>query len=157
MYRIISRRKQLAIAAFKNMQTIFIRRQKISEERRLRLYNALVLPVLTYNCGTWALTEQQQKATDAFHRKQLRILLGIFYPEKISKKELYKRCNTEPLGHFITRQTWLTYRPCASLSTDWVALAASINLVVSSLHCCLSSAVCRRSSRSLMFLSFLSR
>ena len=49
----VSRRKQLAAAAYRTLMTVWCRRLLISEKRRLRLYNAFVLPVLTHNCGTW--------------------------------------------------------------------------------------------------------
>ena len=42
----LAKRKNLAIIAFKNMTSVFIRRHKISETRRMRLYNALILPIL---------------------------------------------------------------------------------------------------------------
>ena len=49
----IIRRKQLAAAAFKNMQSIWVRRHKIiNQDRLLKLYNSLVLPILTYNSST---------------------------------------------------------------------------------------------------------
>ena len=102
----IDKRKILAIAAFKRMHSIFIRRNKISEGRRIRLYNAIVLPVLLYNCSTWSLTEKELNSINAFHRKQLRILLGIFYPEKISNSDLYERCTAEPISKFVTKQRW---------------------------------------------------
>ena len=88
------------------MTSIFIRRQKITEDRRMRLYNALILPILTYNCSTWALTDTETKSLNAFHRKQLRILLGIFYPDTISNNELYIRCNTTTISSMITKQRW---------------------------------------------------
>ena len=70
------RRKQLAITSMNSMNKIWIRRTKISENRRLKLYNALVKPVLTYNCATWGLTKQEEEKLDAFHRQQLRHIIG---------------------------------------------------------------------------------
>ena len=102
----LSKRKNLAIVAFKNMTSLFIRRHKIGEVRRMRLYNALILPILIYNGSTWALTETETKSLNAFHRKQLRILLGIFYPDRISNHDLYIRCNTTTISSLITKQRW---------------------------------------------------
>ena len=34
-------------------------------------------PILTYNCGTWGVTETCFNQLDSFHRRQLRSLLGI--------------------------------------------------------------------------------
>ena len=37
-------------------QDLWIRQHRVSEDLRLRLYNALIVPQLTYNTGTWGLT-----------------------------------------------------------------------------------------------------
>ena len=45
----IIRRKQLTISSMNKLQAVWTRRNHISEEKRLRLYNCLVLPVPLYN------------------------------------------------------------------------------------------------------------
>ena len=87
----IGRRRQLAGAAFHTMWKIWLRGHKVSLRRRIRLYNAYVLPVLTYNCGTWGATDTAMAKLAAFHRGQLRKVMGIRWPERISNKELYKQ------------------------------------------------------------------
>ena len=52
----VIRRKQLATAAFRPLFVVWCRRELISEKLRLRHYQAFVVPVLTYNGGTWGLT-----------------------------------------------------------------------------------------------------
>ena len=102
------RRKQLASVAFNNLKVIWATKKhnRIREALRLRLYNAYVLPVLTYNACTWTLTASEQDELDAFHRKQLRRVIGISYPRKISNEALYKRCNTQKLRHTIRGARW---------------------------------------------------
>ncbi|RHY31560.1 hypothetical protein DYB32_003387 [Aphanomyces invadans] len=79
----VPRRKSLAKTAFSQKWKIWMRRELVSESNRARLYKVYVLPVLLYNCGTWALTPTQLDGLEAFHRRQLRLLLGIFYPHRI--------------------------------------------------------------------------
>ena len=95
----LQRRKQLAAASFQAFKHIWHRKKqnKISLDRRLQLYNAYVLPVLTYNSCTWALTLSEMDELDALHRRQLRKILGILYPRTISNEELYLRRNTQAL------------------------------------------------------------
>lgn len=102
----IERRKNLATAAFRKMYTIWIRRMKISEERLIRLYKALIIPILLYNCGTWATTKAVSQKLDAFHRKQLRNLLGIKWTDKVKNEDLYERTNSQPLSLHITKARW---------------------------------------------------
>jgi hypothetical protein len=102
----LKRRKQLAANAMNKMKALWIRTDKISEKRRIRLYNAYVKPILTYNMCTWALNQKEIAELEAFHRKQLRSVLGIFYPNIISNEDLYKTTNTERLGIEIAISRW---------------------------------------------------
>ena len=107
------------------MYSFWLRRGKVSEQRRIRLYNALVLPVLLYNCGAWGLTAAQAESLNAFHRKQLRRLIGIVYPARISNTELYERCNTEPLSDIVDRRRWQLTGHILRMDRDappWIAL-----------------------------------
>ncbi|GFR91258.1 craniofacial development protein 2 [Elysia marginata] len=102
----IERRTNLATIAFRKMYTIWIRRNKISEERLLRLYKALILPILLYNSGTWATTKTIFEKLNAFHCKQLSNLLGIKWTDKISNEELYHRTKSQATTVLITRSRW---------------------------------------------------
>ena len=49
----IEHRKNLATAALSKMNKTWVRNHKIGIEKRLKLYNAIVKPVLTYNSLTF--------------------------------------------------------------------------------------------------------
>ena len=88
----IQRRKQLSIASMNRLNLIWIRKDHISEKLRLKLYRTLVKPVLMYNRSTWGLTQKETKGLDAFHRQQLRQLIGknilTRFPIKICIKDV---------------------------------------------------------------------
>ena len=101
------RRKQLVAFSFNNLWRIWSRkRNKISTERRLRLYNAYITPILTYNACTWALTESEMEELEAFRRRQLRHVIGINYPRRISNDDLNTRCNMKELAYTIRGSRW---------------------------------------------------
>ena len=102
----ITNRKNLSIAASINLNKIWIRKGKITLKRRLHLYNSIVKPVLLYNSETWGLSRTDIGKLDAFHRQQLRIALNIRYPNKISNKALYRRCEAEPITFEIIQRRW---------------------------------------------------
>ena len=52
----VQRRKQLSTAALAKLQNVLVRCDKLKKKTKLKLYSALVKPVLTYNCSMWALT-----------------------------------------------------------------------------------------------------
>ena len=80
------------------MSSLWLRRQHVSERLRLRLYNAFVRPVLLYNAGTWGLTGSETDKLNAFHRKQLRLLNGIKWLQRISNSNLYERFECREIG-----------------------------------------------------------
>ena len=102
----IQRRKNLAIAASCKLNKIWIGKSKVSLKRRLHLYNSLVKPVLLYNCETWGLSKSEAEKLDSFHRKQLRRVLNILYPNRISNQKLYNRCETNEIRLEILKRRW---------------------------------------------------
>ena len=75
----VERRKQLSNAALLyKLKNIWIGKDKINHNIKIKLYKALVKSILTYNCGTWALAQTELNKLDAFLRKQLRKVLNIY-------------------------------------------------------------------------------
>ena len=62
-----------------------------------------MLPILLYGSETWGLAKSKLEAVAAFHRRQLRALLGIRWPHRISNEALYKVTGTRPLCEIIRR------------------------------------------------------
>ena len=88
------------------MLAIWIRKDKINQARRIKLYRALVRSILLYNCGTWGVTKDIEERLDAFHRKQLKRVLGIRYPTKISNKALYQKTGERPISAIMRKARW---------------------------------------------------
>ena len=102
----VQRRKLLASIALNKLKNIWIRNDRIKTKTKIKLYKSLVKSVLIYNCGTWALTRAEEDKLDAFHRKQLRVMLDIHYPTIITNKSLYKKCEEIPLSLQILETRW---------------------------------------------------
>lgn len=102
----IERRKHLSTVALHKLNNVWIRNDKIRRSTKVKLYRALVKSILTYNCETWAMTKSEENRIDTFHRKQLRLILNIRYPTKITNESLYKKCQEKPLSLQITERRW---------------------------------------------------
>ena len=72
----------------------------------MKLYNAIVKPHLTYNAAASAYTGIQVEALDRLHRKQLRRLLNVYYPEHISNADVYARTGAHPIVIDIAKMRW---------------------------------------------------
>ena len=98
----ISHRKALTLVAM-NKLWILWHKNKISQNKKLKMFNAYILPILLHNCGTWSLTKTSEKKLDAFHRRFLRRVIGVFWPEKIPNEELYCKTSQIKLSSTITK------------------------------------------------------
>ena len=58
----------------------------------------LVKPILTYNLKACSFKKKGKEELDSFHRRQLKRVLGIRWPHRISSRNLYKKINTKPLS-----------------------------------------------------------
>jgi hypothetical protein len=101
----VKRRKQLATVAFRSLWSVW-KNSKLSTKTKMKVYNAYVMSVLPYNCGTWGLTQTTMNTINTFHRKQLRQILRVYWPKKISNDLLYEKTNSKPLDELITERRW---------------------------------------------------
>ncbi|XP_029657460.1 uncharacterized protein LOC115231616 [Octopus sinensis] len=102
----VTRRKILSNGAFRKLMSLWGTKKKLTGKTKIRIYNSFLLPILTYNCGTWGLTKLENQKLDSFHRSQLRAALNIRYPQKITNDNLYKLCNSEILSIEILKSRW---------------------------------------------------
>lgn len=81
--------------------------QKISIGRKIAVYEAQIVSIMMYNCGSWSPTAKSLEKLDICHRKHLRTLLNIRWPEGIiTNKDLYKRCNSVKLSERVPKARW---------------------------------------------------
>ena len=84
----VNRRKILASAALNKKNKIWKQKKYIKRNTKIKIYRSMIKSVLTYNCGTWGLTKAEWNKLDAFHRKQLKYILNITWPTRISNEKL---------------------------------------------------------------------
>lgn len=73
---------------FYSLLDIFKRRQ-ISRTTKLRIYNSIVRPVVTYGCETWSLTEAQTRKLCVFERMVLRRIVGPKFDDQTGEWRRY--------------------------------------------------------------------
>ena len=120
----INRRKQLATAALIKMNTIWIRKDKIKQTLRVKLYKAIVKPILLYNSGTWSPTRKEENDLDAFHRCQLRKILNVKYPVIMRNSVVYRETGEEFISLEIIINRWKLFGHTLRLDKDTPAQKA---------------------------------
>ena len=58
------------------------------------------------NCGTWGVSKDEQRQLNSFHKRQLKKVIGIQWPNEISNDKLYKITGTKPLSITMTEKRW---------------------------------------------------
>ena len=88
----IKRRLPLARNAFATLQLLWNPRTKMP------IFNTNLVNVLLYGAEIWRTTAADRNKLEAFHRKCMRKILRVFWPNQISNEKLYSRTNTLPLS-----------------------------------------------------------
>ena len=80
-----------------------------SLKTKLRLFNSNAISVLLYGCQSWRVSKDDMNKLDVFQTKCLRRTCNIFWPNKISNEDLYRRTNSSPISTQIQkhRLRWL--------------------------------------------------
>ena len=92
--------------AFNKFKTVWIKQKNIWLNRKIQIYEALVVSVMMYGSQSWAAPRHIIEKLDASHRRHLRQILNYKYPHIISNKSLYKRCKTVPLSKRVELYRW---------------------------------------------------
>ena len=93
-------------SAFKNLYKCWNNYKYITINTKIRLYNVFVKPILLYNTFSITASCAQLNKLNSLHRKHLRIIFGIFYPNFISNKELYLKSNSISITDQIFKSRW---------------------------------------------------
>ena len=123
----IINRKQLSMNSLNKLNNIWIKKDKIKKTLKLKIYKTLVKTILLYNCGTWAITKNEKKNLNSFHRRQLKIVMNITYPMIIRNKKLYKITEEQPISLEITKRRWKLFGHILRLPEDTPAQRSMIH------------------------------
>ena len=93
----VAQSMQLATMAFHRLLGL-LANLSASLQLKVRIWNALVHPVLLYGCGTWGLTAALTEKLCTFHRRHLRTMAGYRWPNCINNEALYKLTRTYTLS-----------------------------------------------------------
>ena len=94
-----------AAAAFGMLKDVW-KAKDISTATKLRIFSACVKSVLLYGAETWRTTKELIHKLQTFVNKCLRRILGIWWPNKISNKDLWDRCNETPIVEQLKWRKW---------------------------------------------------
>ena len=89
----VTARTAKASVAFGRLRKNVWERNGIRLDTKLKVYKAVVLPILLYACETWTVYQRHAKKLHHFHLSCLRKLLKIRRQDKIPDTEVLKKAN----------------------------------------------------------------
>ena len=112
----VMRRIALAASAFGRLRKVIWDRHDISNHLKIRLYNALILPIATYASETWTLKSEDTRKLTVFEMRCLRSILGTTIADRIRNTYIITRsgirhtiidhiktCRLSWFGHVVRR------------------------------------------------------
>ena len=104
----IVRRKGLAISTINTLQNLF-HSHKLKIKTKIRIFEAYVSSVFLYNSELWVLDKTLCNKIDSFHRRMLRKVLNIKWPNILKNDEVYRITNVVKWSEIIRKRrlSWL--------------------------------------------------
>ena len=104
----IKARLNKARGSFSRLRNIW-RSKQYSLKTKLKLYNSNVKSVLLYGSECWRIVKSDVAKVNAFHNGCLRKICNIYWPQKISNVNLYRKtgCKNIALEIKSRRLRWL--------------------------------------------------
>ena len=80
---------------------------ELSKQTKLKVVNAMVMPVLMYGCEAWALRKEQRSKIQATEMNALRRIEGVCWKDRITNDEvLWRLGQVGVLERVKKRQEW---------------------------------------------------
>ena len=108
MDREITARRGAAIGAARRLGDLWDNK-KIPRGFKLMFYKTAVLTILLYGAESWSLTKAQTDRLEAFHQRQLRIILGVKWDDYVRNVAVLKRAGVPSICDTLRlrRMDWL--------------------------------------------------
>ena len=92
----VNRRIAIATSTMATLSSIWTS-SRLSLALKMRLYNSLIISIITYSSASWTLTKAQKKRLDAFNTKALRRIVGVRWYDYVTNASILSRTGQPPL------------------------------------------------------------
>ena len=69
----------------------------------MKVFNALVIPVLSYAASTWVMTRTEERKVDALEIKMIRTIMGIRWSDTVRNEDIRRILRQVPVSLKIRR------------------------------------------------------
>ena len=68
-------------------------RRELSKQTKLKVVNAIMMPVLMYGCEVWVVRKEQKSRIQASQMNVLRRIEGVCWRNRVTNEEILRSCN----------------------------------------------------------------
>ena len=111
----VNRRIGLAAGVMNSIDRSVWRSRYLCRGTKLRVFRALILPVLLYGSETWTLSSALESRLDAFCNRSLRRIMGYRWDDFVSNHRLHRETGVGPVTHTIRDRQLRLYGHLARL------------------------------------------
>ena len=86
----VNRRIAIATSTMSKLSSLWTS-SRLSLALKMRLYNSLIISIITYSSASWTLTKAQKKRLDAFNTKALRRIVGVRWHDFVTNASILIR------------------------------------------------------------------
>ena len=114
----VNRRIGLASGVMNSLDRSIWRSRYLCRGTKLRVFRALILPVLLYGSETWTLSGALESRLDAFCNRSLRRIMGYSWEDFVSNQRLHRETGVGPVTRTIRDRQLRLYGHLARLPED---------------------------------------
>ena len=92
----VNRRIAIATSTMSKLSSLWTS-SRLSLTLKMRLYNSLIISIITYISASWTLTKAQKKRLDAFNTKALRRIVGVRWHYYVTNASILIHTGQPPL------------------------------------------------------------
>ena len=92
------KRRAAASKAFGMLRQRMCGRREFRLKVKLKVFNAIVLPVLLYGATAWALTKTEERKLDAFEMGMVRNIVGVRWDEFVRNADIREMLSQPPVS-----------------------------------------------------------
>ena len=86
------------------MSQAILRRRELSTQTKLKVINAMMMPVLMYGCEAWALLKERKSKIQAMQMNALRTIEGVCWKDWVTNDEILQKLGQVGVLEMVKRQ-----------------------------------------------------
>ena len=114
----IENRIDTASKAIGALRKEVLERRELSKDTRIRVFNAVIIPTLTYGCETLTLQKRHRSSIQALEMRYLRRVEGITRVDRVRNEDIRRELDQEAVLSVVDRKKKEWYKKVTEMQED---------------------------------------